>query len=95
MTYITTKEWRAKHPEKWNEQKRRYYKRFQNAKNKGKRWTKDELDMILFFNFSDRELFHKLGRSIGAIQVKRSKAFKELALEAESSSQEEQLKPLE
>ena len=83
MTYIATKEWRAKHPERRNEQRRRYYRQFQNARNKGKKWTKDELDMILFFGFTDRELSRELGRSVGAIQVKRSKMFKELVLKAE------------
>ena len=68
------KKWRSKNRDKVNEQKKRNYKQtVRNAHNYKKQWTKEEEKMILDHNISDRELAEQLGRSVQAIQVRRSK----------------------
>jgi len=51
----------------------RYYKRTEDAPNKKLRWTLGEINMILKKEHSDMELSALLGRSVKAIQIKRSK----------------------
>ncbi|MBQ7764991.1 hypothetical protein IJ384_06480 [bacterium] len=52
-------------------QKRRYYGKTQNAKNGGKCWSLEEIELILKQELSDTELSTLLGRSVAAIQIKR------------------------
>ena len=56
-----------------NRQRKRYYQKTQNAKNKGFRYTLKEIEMILDKNYSDAKLSKLLGRSVQAIQGKRCK----------------------
>lgn len=74
--------------DKWRktcrEQKRRYYEKTQNSRNKGSKYTLEEIKMILDKNYSDTELSQILGRSVKAIQVKRCK----LNLESEDLNNE-------
>jgi len=76
MGYKDNKKWRLKHPEERNKQRKRYYKQFQNAKNSRKRWSPEDIDEVLFSHPCDRDLSHEIGRSVQAIQVKRSKLWK-------------------
>lgn len=69
--YKWNKTWRYKHPETRYEGKARYYKKTQNAKNKGQRWLDWEIDLIMSREICDTELAKELGRSVGAIQAKR------------------------
>lgn len=64
--------------------KRRYYEKTQNSRNKGNKYTLEEIKMILDKNYSDTELSQILGRSVKAIQVKRCK----LNLESEDLNNE-------
>ena len=55
------------------EQQKRYYAKTQDALNSRKYWTPREIKIIMAKNMSDRELSRILGRSMKAIEVKRSK----------------------
>ena len=57
---------------------RRYYKKTENAPNKGMLWTDGDIVMILERKHSDTELSAMIGRSVRAIQMKRSKLKKEV-----------------
>lgn len=67
--------------DKWrkacNRQRKRYYRKTQNAENKGSRYTLKEIEMILDRKYSDLELSKLLGRSMQAIQGKRCRLRKE------------------
>jgi len=77
-TYSENKEWREQNPDKWNQQKKRYYAKFRrNTPNRGQRYTIQEINLILNSELSDRELHRLLGRSIQAIQVQRCKLLKD------------------
>ena len=54
----------------------RYYKKTENASNKGFRWTDQDVKMILERKHSDTELSGLIGRSVKAIQIKRHKMTK-------------------
>jgi hypothetical protein len=71
---MTTKLWREKHPEVKAAERLRYYRQFQtNNKRKGKRWTKEEDREIMARNApADSVLSARLGRSVQAIQQRRS-----------------------
>lgn len=73
-TYARTKRWRAKHPEVKAAERLRYYRQFQkNNKRKGKRWTEKEDKKITARNApADSILSRRLGRSVQAIQQRRS-----------------------
>ena len=61
------------HPELKRRQKLRYYRQFQkNGRRNGQPWTPSELRQILARRSSDRVLSRRLGRSVQAIQMKRS-----------------------
>ena len=51
----------------------RYYKKTENAIRKRLKWTDKEIEMILGKKHTDTELSNMIGRSVKAIQVKRSK----------------------
>lgn len=72
MSYEANKAWRKRHPKKWQDWKLKYYSKL-NFGIGEKRWTKAENDIILTSNILDRYLAKKLGRSVQAIQVQRSK----------------------
>ena len=54
-------------------QRLRYYRRFQNAPNKGARWSDEDINLVLAHEFPDRELSKLLGRSIASIQICRAR----------------------
>ena len=57
--------------EKWREANRRYYRQTENAKNSKKRWTREEIDIVLRNDKTDMELSLLLGRSVKSIQLIR------------------------
>lgn len=63
--------------ERYRETKNKYYSKYykatENARNKGKRWTKDEDKLVIEHSVSDRELSREIGRSMKAIQMRRAK----------------------
>ena len=60
------------------EQKRRYYGKTQNAKNRGQSWSWSEIERIMKRDKTDMELSIEIGRSVKSIQVMRSKVNKRL-----------------
>lgn len=54
---------------------KRYYARtlFRRKPGKESYWTKDEDDQVLAHRVPDRELADKLNRSVGSIQLRRSR----------------------
>lgn len=71
---VYDKKWRQEHPEVRNRQRQRHYAKFQNRANDRKRWTEEELAMIIAPNRPcDRDLVKILERSMGAIQRMRAK----------------------
>lgn len=56
-----------------NRQRQRYYGQSRNAPNKGRRWTEEEIKIIMEHSMTDREIAELIGRSVEAIQVKRCK----------------------
>ena len=69
-----TKRWRKKHPEVKAAERLRYYRQFQkNNRRKGKRWTENEDHKIMAQDArADSVLSRRLGRSVQAIQQRRS-----------------------
>lgn len=63
--------------EKWrnanNAQKKRYYKKTQNARNSKLFWTKEDIELVMEHKISDSELSKVIGRSVLAIQKMRCK----------------------
>jgi hypothetical protein len=55
----------------------RYYKRTQDAENSRLMWNEEEIRIILNKEKSDTELAKLLGRSVKAIQIKRTKVLRE------------------
>ena len=71
--YKYTKKWRRNNPHAHAEEKKRNYRQTQNAKNSHKQWTNEHTAMIIDPNRpSDRKLSEVIGRSVQAIQVRRS-----------------------
>ncbi len=66
--------WRSKHLEVKAAERLRYYRQFQkNNKRKWKKWTEEEDRMITARNApADSKLSARLGRSVQAIQQRRS-----------------------
>ena len=62
-----------KYRETRNAQKLRYFRKTQGGENTGKKWTRDDIVMIMESRITDTELAHSIGRSVGAIQTMRSK----------------------
>lgn len=66
--------WRRENPEKWNEAKKLNYARgAADCFSKGHKWSPDEDQMIKDPQYTDRQLNKLLGRSVQAIQVRRSR----------------------
>lgn len=63
--------------DKWRRTKnayfRRYYDKTTDAPNRGQGWTVEEERLVLEHSMSDHELSRLIGRSVKAIQIKRSK----------------------
>lgn len=59
--------------QQWNEQKTRYYRKTANAINHGKAWTSDEDKIVAEHKFTDRQISDMIGRSMEAIQIRRSR----------------------
>ena len=59
-----------------NAQKRRYYGKTVNAKNRGEPWSKHEVERVFARDVTDTELSAEIGRSVRAIQVMRSRVRK-------------------
>jgi len=78
LSYQATKTWRKRHPKTWQRQKARYYENNRNRKNCSRRsrqeWSAEEIDLIMMKpeRRVDQELSEKMGRSVQAIQLKRS-----------------------
>lgn len=62
-------------------QKARYYGKTTNAENRYQPWSVHEIDAIMKREKSDTELSAELGRSVKAIQVRRSTIKRRLAEE--------------
>ncbi len=74
MSYQTNKRWRKKHPSTWQATKQRYYKQFEaKAHNKHQRYTTKEDNIIVKKRYLDRIIANKLGRSVKAIQIRRTR----------------------
>ena len=54
-----------------NRQRKRYYKKTQNAVNGQEIWTKEDEALVMAHSMSDTELAGLIGRSVGAIQKRR------------------------
>lgn len=68
------KRYRAEHLEYFKEKLARYRGKVKPGRSAGARWSPDEINRILSIDRpSDEELAVELGRTITAIQVKRSK----------------------
>lgn len=74
--YSQVKMWRSGHPARWRSQQNRYYRQFEeNAVSGHDEWLECEVIAILAPERpSDRELAAVLGRTVKAIQMKRTKA---------------------
>jgi hypothetical protein len=74
--YQYTKEWRKKNPAKYQAMKKKYYARFAGAINNinhGHIWSTEELILLEADELTDRELHVLIGRSVNAIQIRRSR----------------------
>lgn len=64
-----------KNIEKWRKtchrQRLKYYRKTANAKNRGKRWTAEEIEMIMLHEHTDTIISKIIGRSVESIQIKR------------------------
>lgn len=66
--------WRNSHNEVWQEQKKRYYdKNATKDSNRCARYTQKEIDLILKQEIPDTELCIRLGRTLKAIHICRSR----------------------
>ena len=73
-----TSEWRQSNRSAWNRSRQKYRDRNRddphNVRRSGQEWTTEEMDLITAPDRpSDRRLSSRLGRTISAIQIKRSK----------------------
>jgi len=71
MTYKHNKAWRKRHPKKWYQGKKRYYKKSQNARNQGQIWSDDHVKQVLSHYVPDVVLAELIGRSVAAVQKAR------------------------
>ena len=63
--------------DKWREacyrQRLKYYRKTAYAKNSGKRWTDEEIEIVMKHEIPDYMISQMLGRSVASIQVARVK----------------------
>lgn len=72
--YAQNKLWRKRNAATWQAGKQRYYRQFEAAAyNRYQSWTVEELELIMDKKYSDRDIAAKIGRSVKAIQVKRTR----------------------
>ena len=78
---VRRKKWALENKHRNTQAKLEYKKRLQEEINGGNKdyniWTKSEEELILTSKLTDRELAHKLKRTVGSIQVKRNRLLKE------------------
>ena len=81
MSYKNNKIWRKRHSETWQNQKKRYHKQFiAGAFNGQQRYTIREDDMILNKKYLDRVIAKKIGRTVRAIQIRRTRLRKAIQI---------------
>lgn len=74
MAYVHSKAWRKKNPEKRNmERKRNYALSAKNNANRRQKYTTGVDTLILNSPLMDRELHYVIGRSVQAIQIRRTR----------------------
>ena len=74
MSYEVNKRWRLTHRKGRNQQRRKNYQKTAGAENSKSEWTAKDEDLITASNRPhDMVLAQKLGRSVQAIQIKRSR----------------------
>ena len=72
--YQSNKRWRQKNPHLWQQQKSRNYDRgAQDDRSSGLSYTPQQDRLILNFKGTDRQLAKKMGRTVRAIQIRRSR----------------------
>ena len=71
--YEYQKKYKQTHKEKIYDLKRKYYSKTAYAVNHKYNYTDEEIQMILDHNLTDTEIAKKIGRSVQAIQIKRSR----------------------
>lgn len=63
--------------DKWrktcHKQRLKYYRKTANAKNRGKQWTNEEVELVMLHELTDTMISKIIGRSVEAIQIKRCK----------------------
>lgn len=67
------KRWRQRHPEARREERRKNYAATRGGHATGLRWGQEEDRLLFDFEGTDRELSAKIGRSVQAIQIRRSR----------------------
>ena len=84
-SYLQNKRWRLTHPEKRHAQKKRNYAQTQGEKITRRKWTQHEDAQILVegeMRPSDAMLAKTLGRTVQAIQLRRSKLLKPITADS-------------
>jgi len=70
---MPSKEYKRAHPEKWRDCKKRYYNQFRPARRGNLKYTNLEDSIICASGSTDREIHETIGRSVAAIQIRRSR----------------------
>lgn len=79
-SYEYTKTWRHKHPDRRNEDRRKYYHKTAWANdNKHIPFTEQEVELIMKHDRPDSQLAEEIGRSVQSIQCMRCRKKKEYA----------------
>ena len=76
--YQSNKKWRHFNPFLRYAGKKRYYQKTQNATNDSKRYDTADEELIFNHDISDSELSVLIGRSVAAIQHKRTNILKKM-----------------
>jgi hypothetical protein len=74
--YEYNKTWRYNHPEKRYSGKQRYYDKTRNAPNRRQPWSAEHERLVLEHTIPDSQLSAIIGRSVNAIQRKRTRLAK-------------------
>ena len=81
MSYKNNKIWRKRRPKIWQKQKKRYHKQFvAGAFNGRQKYTTREDNMILNKKYLDRVIAKKIGRTVRAIQIRRTRLRKAIQI---------------
>lgn len=56
-----------------HKQRLKYYRKTAYAENHGKRWTTEEIEMVMLHEMPDDEISKIIGRSVQAIQIARTR----------------------